>query len=176
MSIFSTYIRTRGRTDLGKYGLMSEEQPYEYTLLQRQRWSLMTVLYLSVRYLGLLYVTLNIMGWIMYAVREWTGVVVDAMLWVIMITRLYAMYQGSRKILMLLIVTFLANNIFDGVVAVMTMMQASGEEFILSGTYQCQVNYWGRYRTPGFHYLDTWNFVGGPRAMSCSLDCGETLP
>ncbi|KAG1895355.1 uncharacterized protein F5891DRAFT_1281193 [Suillus fuscotomentosus] len=78
---------------------------------------------------------------IVYVVCVWTGVVVFAMLWVIIITRLHAMYQGSRKILMFLIVTFLAVNTLDAVVAIMTTMHTSGEELILYGTYRCQINY-----------------------------------
>ncbi|KAG2340603.1 hypothetical protein BDR05DRAFT_966662 [Suillus weaverae] len=63
------------------------------------------------------------------------------MLWVIIITRLHAMYQGSRKILIFLIVTFLAFNIFDGVVGIMLTTHSSGEELILSGTYQCLMDF-----------------------------------
>ncbi|KAG2035323.1 hypothetical protein BDR03DRAFT_962765 [Suillus americanus] len=111
----------------------------------------MTVLYLGVRYLGILYAGLNIVDsvptipqtytecFIMYLVFIWTNVVVFAMLWVIIITRLHAMYQRSRKILIFLIVTFLAINIFDGVIGVMITMHTSGEELILSGTYQCSI-------------------------------------
>jgi hypothetical protein len=77
---------------------------------------------------------------------------------VIILTRLHAMYQRSRKILIFLIVGFLAVNIFNGVVGVMTSMNTSGgtlnrvwqkytshwripEEVILSGTYQCYSSY-----------------------------------
>jgi hypothetical protein len=77
---------------------------------------------------------------------------------VIITTRLHAMHQRSRKILIFLIVTFLANNIFDGVAAIMTMIHASGgtlncgqemhgahcwipEEYILSGSYQCWIGF-----------------------------------
>ncbi|KAG2351972.1 hypothetical protein BDR07DRAFT_1440376, partial [Suillus spraguei] len=63
------------------------------------------------------------------------------MLWVIIITRLHAMYQRSRKILIFLVVTSLAVNIFSGVVGIMLMMYVSGEELIISGTYQCSYNY-----------------------------------
>jgi hypothetical protein len=80
------------------------------------------------------------------------------MLQVIMITRLHAMYQRSRKILIFLIVTFLADNIFNGVVTVMTTMYTSGgtlnygwqkysshwwilEGLVLSGTYLCSIGY-----------------------------------
>jgi len=125
----------------------------EVELIWRQRWSLMTVLYLSVRYLGILYAALYMLinlqtisltdtgCWTMYVVWIWMNVVVFAMLWVIIITRLHAMYQGSRKILILLFVTFLAVNIFDGVDAMMITIHGSGEELILSGTHQCSFGY-----------------------------------
>jgi hypothetical protein len=48
-----------------------------------------------------------------------------------MIARLHAMYQQSRKILVFLVVTFLAGNIFNGVVAVIIAMHTSG------GTLDC---------------------------------------
>ncbi|KAG2037631.1 hypothetical protein BDR03DRAFT_956438 [Suillus americanus] len=63
------------------------------------------------------------------------------MLWVIVITRLHAMYQRSRKILILLIVTFLADSVFNGIVAVMITMHTSAEELIISSTYQCSIGY-----------------------------------
>ncbi|KAG2130813.1 uncharacterized protein EDB93DRAFT_1255704 [Suillus bovinus] len=107
-----------------------------------------------VRYLGIFYAALNILACrgssdhladrysrIIYLVQDWTDVSVFAMLWVIIITRLHAMYQGSRKILIFLVATFLADNTFNVVVLIMTTMHMSGEEYVLSGTYQCQVNY-----------------------------------
>ncbi|KAG2351967.1 hypothetical protein BDR07DRAFT_1440338 [Suillus spraguei] len=104
----------------------------EVELVWRQRWSLMTVLYLAVRYLGIFYVVCIII----YATYDWTVPV-------IIITRLHAMYQRSRKILIFLVVTSLAVNIFSSVVTIMAMMYISGEELILSGTYQCSYNYVG---------------------------------
>ncbi|KAG2353553.1 hypothetical protein BDR07DRAFT_1432982 [Suillus spraguei] len=65
------------------------------------------------------------------------------MLWVIIITRLHAMYQQSRKILIFLVVTFLAVSIFYGVSNIMSTMHTSAEELVLSGTYQCSFNYVG---------------------------------
>ncbi|KAG2034962.1 hypothetical protein BDR03DRAFT_1093465 [Suillus americanus] len=47
------------------------------------------------------------------------------------------MYQQSRKILIFLVVSFLAVNIFIGMVVVMITMHTSGEEVILSGAHQC---------------------------------------
>jgi hypothetical protein len=69
------------------------------------------------------------------------SVLVFAMLCAIIITRLHAMYQGSRRILIFLIVTFLAINIYNGVGAIMITMYTSGEEFIIDGTYQCSFNF-----------------------------------
>ncbi|KAG1775295.1 hypothetical protein EV702DRAFT_455966 [Suillus placidus] len=127
----------------------------EVELIWRQRWSLMTVLYLSVRYLGIAFAVLQIPGniptisvtdtvsWILYAVLTWMSVIVFPMLRVIMIARLHAMYQRSRKVLIFLIVTFLADTIFNVVAAVMSTRHTSGEELILSGTYVCSINYGG---------------------------------
>ncbi|KAG2139205.1 uncharacterized protein EDB93DRAFT_705731 [Suillus bovinus] len=127
----------------------------EVELVWMQHWTLMTVLYLSVRYLGILYPVLYMLGkiqtisltntvsFMMYVVQSWTGVLVFSMLWVIIITRLHAMYQRSRKILIFLVVTFLAVNIFDGVVVMTEMMHTSGEELVLSGTHQCSIGYTG---------------------------------
>ncbi|KAG2146063.1 uncharacterized protein EDB93DRAFT_480572 [Suillus bovinus] len=49
------------------------------------------------------------------------------------------MYQRSRKILIFLIVTFLAVNIFNQVATLMTTIHVSSEELVLSGTYQCSI-------------------------------------
>ncbi|KAG2356883.1 hypothetical protein BDR07DRAFT_1491360 [Suillus spraguei] len=115
----------------------------EVELVWRQRWSLMTVLYLGVRYLGIFYTAVVMFGFISYATWDWIGVVVFAMLWVIIITRLHAMYQRSRKILIFLVVTFVAVTIFNGVVIIMSTMYNSGEDVILSSTYQCWIHYAG---------------------------------
>ncbi|KAG2051189.1 hypothetical protein BDR06DRAFT_1010557 [Suillus hirtellus] len=133
----------------------------EVELVWRQRWSLMTILYLTVRYLGLLFAVLNILinvptilltdavsmildqllGWILYIAVNWMYVVIFAMLRIIVITRLHAMYQQSRKMLIFLIVIFLADTIFNVVVSVMSMRHTLGEEYILSGTYECATTY-----------------------------------
>ncbi|KAG2345842.1 hypothetical protein BDR05DRAFT_960139 [Suillus weaverae] len=60
-----------------------------------------------------------------------------------MIARLYAMYQRSRKVLIFLVVIFVAIRIANAVMVSMITMQVSGEEFILSGTYQCMIGYSG---------------------------------
>ncbi|KAG2038364.1 hypothetical protein BDR03DRAFT_954572 [Suillus americanus] len=54
---------------------------------------------------------------------------------VIMIVRLHAMYQQSRN--------FLAIRIANVVMSAILTMHISGEEFVLSGTYQCFIGYPG---------------------------------
>ncbi|KAG2126236.1 hypothetical protein DEU56DRAFT_983012 [Suillus clintonianus] len=111
----------------------------EVELVWRQRWSLMAILYLSVRYLGVLFVIMNILSRILYLVWNWTSVVAFPMLCVIMITRLHTMYQRSRRILIFLVVVSLAVNIFDVAATVMATRDISGEELILSGAYVCTI-------------------------------------
>ncbi|KAG0691687.1 hypothetical protein DFH29DRAFT_1015399 [Suillus ampliporus] len=94
-----------------------------------------------VRYLGIIFAV----GFIMYLTRDWMSVVVNAILDVIMITRLHAMYQRSRKVLILLIAVFLFINLFARVIGAISTRNISGahwripEELILSGIYQCGV-------------------------------------
>ncbi|KAG2359086.1 hypothetical protein BDR07DRAFT_237865 [Suillus spraguei] len=152
-NIFSSYFGVAGFIVVTYDWVLTLGQEVE--LVWRQRWSPMTVLYLGVRYLGILSAALNVLnsiptisltdtvGFILYTVWNWIAVVVFGMLWVIIITRLYAMYQGSRTILIFLVVSFLAAIIFSGVAIVMLTIYPSGEELILSGTYQCTVNYTG---------------------------------
>ncbi|KAG1744148.1 uncharacterized protein EDB91DRAFT_212374 [Suillus paluster] len=123
----------------------------EVELVWRQRWSLMTVLYLSVRYGGIIYAALRILAnvptisvtdavsYVMFVVANSMAAAVDAMLCVIMITRLYAMYQQSRKVLIFLVVIFLALTIAAIALGTIPMTDGSGEELILSGTYWCNV-------------------------------------
>ncbi|KAG1844798.1 hypothetical protein DFJ58DRAFT_515140 [Suillus subalutaceus] len=72
---------------------------------------------------------------------------------VIMIARLHAMYQRSRKVLIFLVVIFLAIRIANAVMTAITMMQISGEELVLSGTYQCMFDSGG---DSGFLVSMTW--------------------
>ncbi|KAG2107789.1 hypothetical protein BD769DRAFT_128579 [Suillus cothurnatus] len=121
----------------------------EIELIWRQRWSLMTFLYLSVRYAGIGYAVINILVSVptisttdavslnMYNAYDWIGVVVEPLLGVIMIARLHAMYQRSRKVLIFLVVIFLAITISNVVMPAISTTQITGEEFVLSGTYQC---------------------------------------
>ncbi|KAG1764292.1 hypothetical protein EV702DRAFT_110010 [Suillus placidus] len=130
----------------------------EVELIWRQRWSLMTILYLTARYAGIGYAMINMLinvptipttdavSTIMYDTGNWTGEVVDVILGAIMITRLHAMYQRSRKVLIFLVVIFLAIRIANTVMIAIKTMQISGEEAVLSGTYQCMIGYAGDVR------------------------------
>ncbi|KAG1877386.1 hypothetical protein F4604DRAFT_618699 [Suillus subluteus] len=127
----------------------------EVELIWRQRWSLMTFLYLGVRYAGIGYIVMYMLvdvptisatdavSLVTFDVYNWTNVVLEVMLGVIMIARLHAMYQRSRKVLIFLVVIFLAITIASAVMVAIQMMQTSGEEYILSGTYQCTISYVG---------------------------------
>ncbi|KAG2043509.1 hypothetical protein BDR03DRAFT_422994 [Suillus americanus] len=121
----------------------------EVELVWTQRWSLITVLYLIVRYVGIGYAVINMLvslptismtdavSTIMYKSLNWTSKIVNVILGVIMITWLHAMYQRSRQVLIFLVVIFLAITSTNAVMLAIEMMQTSGEEFVLSGTYQC---------------------------------------
>ncbi|KAG2104363.1 uncharacterized protein F5147DRAFT_838307 [Suillus discolor] len=121
----------------------------EIELIWRQRWSLMTVLYLVIRYIGMPYAVTKVLQnviWVSvtdavsnitnYAATG-TNAVVAAMLGVIMIARLYAMHQGSRMILIFLVITFLTVIIACGVILAIELKYVVGEELILSDTYIC---------------------------------------
>ncbi|OAX30670.1 hypothetical protein K503DRAFT_870928 [Rhizopogon vinicolor AM-OR11-026] len=65
------------------------------------------------------------------------NMIVNAMLSVIMIIRLYVMYQRSRKILVFLVVIFLAIQIPCVVTSVMQVRHTLAQEKIFSGTHMC---------------------------------------
>ncbi|KAG2141179.1 uncharacterized protein EDB93DRAFT_1160444 [Suillus bovinus] len=90
----------------------------------------------------------------MSIVQNWINVVANAILGVIMIVRLRAVHQGSRKVMIFLIVAFLAVNIIDCAFAVTATSHMSGEELILSCTYQCNVTFMGGDNT--LLYTVTW--------------------
>ncbi|KAG1766853.1 hypothetical protein EV702DRAFT_785453 [Suillus placidus] len=124
----------------------------EVELIWRQRWSLMTVLYLTARYLGIIFVGMNIqmavqiiplkdaVSLIMYFALYWMMWVIMGILGVIMIARLHAMYQRSRKVLVLLIAVFMAIGVANIVMLTINMRYISAEQVVLSGTYQCVVS------------------------------------
>ncbi|KAG2338069.1 hypothetical protein BDR05DRAFT_969474 [Suillus weaverae] len=75
----------------------------------------------------------------MYFALYWMTWVLIGILGVIMIARLHAMYQRSRKVLVLLLVVFMAINVSNTVMLVINMTYISAEQVVLSGTYQCVV-------------------------------------
>ncbi|KAG2103771.1 uncharacterized protein F5147DRAFT_275511 [Suillus discolor] len=123
----------------------------EVELIWKQRRSLMTVLYLAIRYIGILFSVTNVLAFapfisltdavsnILYCAINMTCVVVTAMLGVIMIARLHTMYGRSRMILLILVVIFLAVNIACGVMAAVGLKDTVAEEMIISGTYMCHL-------------------------------------
>ncbi|KAG1798948.1 uncharacterized protein HD556DRAFT_1440009 [Suillus plorans] len=127
----------------------------EIELIWRQRWSLMTVLYLIVYtlYWNTIFCCPSSTKYdigiadrcstITYYAINGTTVALTAMLGVIMIARLHVMYQGSRNMLMFLVIIFLAVNIACGVIVAIALNDTVFEEFILSGIYECGVVYGG---------------------------------
>ncbi|KAG1754696.1 hypothetical protein EDD22DRAFT_972435 [Suillus occidentalis] len=109
----------------------------EIELIWKQRWSLMTVLYLVIRYIGIPYSVANVLGSMPFVSLT------DAMLQVIMIARLHAMYQGSRTMLLFLVIIFLAVNIACVVLAAIGIKIVVAEEWILSGIHMCGYSYEG---------------------------------
>lgn len=109
----------------------------------------MTIMYACVRYGGILYslvallwclpsVPMTDLGCTIYGFAlSWISVVENTMLGVIMITRLYAMYQRSRVLLIFLIAIFVAITIAAIVITAIQNRYYSWVEFTLSGTYQC---------------------------------------
>ncbi|KAG1809775.1 uncharacterized protein HD556DRAFT_1435502 [Suillus plorans] len=113
----------------------------EVELVWKRRWSVMSVLYLALRYGGILYAVLDIPGTFFDFEQWWTFTIANIILGVIMIARLHAMYQRSRKILIFLVVFFLTVVITSAVITVIQSSHLTGEELVLSGTHQC--NYEG---------------------------------
>ncbi|KAG2357144.1 hypothetical protein BDR07DRAFT_1421223 [Suillus spraguei] len=100
---------------------------------QSQRWSFMTVLYVCL-YLA---ISINILGLIIWYVGSWVPVIVNAMLGVVMIARINAMYEGSKKLLIFLVIILLACTIISGVTVVIENSGISAQEDILSGFNTC---------------------------------------
>ncbi|KAG1789986.1 uncharacterized protein HD556DRAFT_1529202 [Suillus plorans] len=112
--------------------------PQEIDLIWTQRWSLMTVLYLVTRYVGISFWVPGVMGNIMFNATNGATVVITAMLDVIMIARLHAMYQRSRRMLIFLVIIFLVVNIACGAITIIGLKyHFASEELILSGIHIC---------------------------------------
>ncbi|KAG2342235.1 hypothetical protein BDR05DRAFT_964557 [Suillus weaverae] len=108
----------------------------------------MTFLYLYVRYVGILFSAINVLTLPSISLTDvrctvlniaiyWLQIVFDTMLGVIVFARLHAMHQHSRKILIVLVVSFLPYVMCLLVSAVLQSTKISWEEIVLSGTYLC---------------------------------------
>jgi len=64
-------------------------------------------------------------------------IIINVMLGAIMITRLHAMYQRSRKMLVFLVVTFLAVEIASVTMVAVQTSHMTWDEVVISGGYQC---------------------------------------
>lgn len=122
----------------------------EFELVWRQRWSFMTILYLSLRTAGIIYIVVYLLsslpsisvtdaGCTTLALSvTWLTFIINTILDIIIVARLHAMYQQSGKMLVFLVAIFLAITISCGVITAMVERNHfSYEEYILSGTYQC---------------------------------------
>ncbi|KAG2362050.1 hypothetical protein BDR07DRAFT_1609717 [Suillus spraguei] len=119
----------------------------EFDLVWRRRWSFLTVLYVCVRCVGVLYSVVYIVanlpvsftdaGTILYFMQIWIPVVVNAMLGVIMMIRIRAMYEGSKKMLIFLGIVLLTCTVASGVMTGIGNVKASAEEVVLSGNRMC---------------------------------------
>lgn len=74
---------------------------------------------------------------VLYFMQVWIPVVVNAMLGVIMMIRIHAMYQGSKEMLIFLGVVLLLCTITSGVMTGIGNVGASAEDVILSGYRTC---------------------------------------
>lgn len=121
----------------------------EFELVWRQRRSLMSALYISVRYIGIIYSVNNMLlglpGVLMtdlgcniinFALM-WASFIVNSLLGVVMISRLHAMYERSRRILIFLLVIFFAVTIACGTMAAIASSSVSVDVLVLFGTSQC---------------------------------------
>lgn len=152
-SLFSSYLSVAADVIVVYDWVLTLAQEIE--LIWRQRWSPITVLYLVIRYIGVLYSVITIMlcmslisltdagcNILNYAIM-WTIVIVAALWDVVMIARLHAMYHRSRMMLIFLVVIFLVVNIACGVFAAIGLKHTVGEELIFPGTYMCSYGYRG---------------------------------
>ncbi|KIK42373.1 hypothetical protein CY34DRAFT_12429 [Suillus luteus UH-Slu-Lm8-n1] len=80
-------------------------------------------------------------GNILYYATNGTNVVIVVMLGVIMIARLHAMYQGSRTMLIFLVIIFLCINIACGVLTAIGLKYVVVEKLLLSGMYICDYGF-----------------------------------
>ncbi|KAG1798453.1 uncharacterized protein HD556DRAFT_184242 [Suillus plorans] len=106
---------------------------------------------------------------ILFYARSGTNSIVTAMLGVIMIARLHAMYQGSRMMFIFLVIIFLAVNVACAAIAAIELSHTVAKELIVSGTYMCSVEDKGDGQ-PLPSMIWTFNTIWrGPHTVSFSL-------
>lgn len=152
-SIVSSYFIVAASVGVGYDWALTLAQEIE--LIWRQRWSMMTALYLGLRYFGLGYAVISVLAQVptisltdtgchvFFITLNWITFVSTAMLCVIMIVRLYAMYQKSKKVLIPLVVIFLALSTINGTIAGIVTKNSSAVVLILSGNYVCSPSFDG---------------------------------
>ncbi|OAX37023.1 hypothetical protein K503DRAFT_259856 [Rhizopogon vinicolor AM-OR11-026] len=133
---------------------------------QMQRWSLMTVVYLGMRYIGMPFSVFYVIPYLLSvsltdAVSLEYGIllvslinsVANAMVGVIMITRLYVMYQQSRKMLIFLIAIYVIILVASNVIFAIQIMDASAVEYVLSGAHLCLYDAGGSLFLSGMNWI-----------------------
>jgi hypothetical protein len=125
----------------------------EFELVLSKRWSFMTILYICVRCIGLLFSVISIL-WnfptisvtdvgciILWYIQAWIPIVINVVLGVIMIARINAMYRGSKKLLIFLVIALLACTINSVVLMVIGSRGVSTQEAVLSGYHICIIEF-----------------------------------
>ncbi|KAG2118690.1 uncharacterized protein F5147DRAFT_832553, partial [Suillus discolor] len=143
----ATYVLVASSTAMLYDWALTFQQEVE--LIWKQRWSFMTFLYVIVRYVGILYSINNLLpslpgismtdvvSTLFFLVQAGTYFLINTILGIIMIARLYAMYQGSKKILVFLIVVFPTITAACGVLFALAIRSLPWDDLVLSGTNQC---------------------------------------
>ncbi|KAG2350649.1 hypothetical protein BDR05DRAFT_994023 [Suillus weaverae] len=119
-SIVSSYFIVAASVAVGYDWALTLTQEVE--LIWRQRWSLITALYLCLRYVGLVYAVISILA---------------------QVPTIPLTDTRSRKVLIPLVVTFLALSIINGTIAGIVTKNSSAVVLILSGSYVCSPSFDG---------------------------------
>ncbi|KAG1841779.1 hypothetical protein F4604DRAFT_335112 [Suillus subluteus] len=149
--LYSYFVAASSTVVLYDYALTFGQ---EFELILSQRWSFMTFLYICVRCIGILFAIIsvlwnfptilitNVVRVMLWYIQAWIPIVVNAMLGVIMIARINAMYRRSKKLLIFLVVALLTSTITSGVLMVIGTRGVSTQETTLSaGYYICIIEF-----------------------------------
>ncbi|OAX32388.1 hypothetical protein K503DRAFT_787233 [Rhizopogon vinicolor AM-OR11-026] len=115
---------------------------------------------------------------ILYITSEWVSITINALLGVIMIARLRAMFHGSRKMLVFLVVILLVNVIYNAATTVVERYYMTAEEAVLSGTHQCGYNYDGTATliAGGWILATVWEVIALSLAVWIAVEHFRGLP